>query len=66
MKVAPYVFWSRLGFIMISGRMFDSEESARAHCNDLRNYQDHSKCEFLRWLGGTPYEVEVEVPNETP
>ena len=61
-KMSPYIFRSSEGAVMVSGRLFDSEESAQAHCSDLFSFHDHFKCEFIRWLGGTPYEVEV--PDE--
>lgn len=49
-KMAPALYKLTSGALCISGLIFESEDDARQRCVD-----------FIKWLIGTPYEIEVEV-----
>lgn len=52
-KMAPAVYKGNSGHYLISSALFKSEGQARVGTFD-----------FVRWLGGTFYEVEIEVEVE--
>jgi len=52
-KMAPAVFKSFSGSLNISIDIHESEEQAKLRCPG-----------FIKWLGCTPYEIEVEVEVE--
>lgn len=56
-KLAPYLWkHSASGDIFMSEILFDSEEKAK---------RDSPPDAFVKWLIGTPYEVEVEIESST-
>jgi hypothetical protein len=50
-KLAPAVFETMKGSFYVSDKLFESEEEARRY----------GIYPFVKWLIGTPYEIEVEV-----
>jgi hypothetical protein len=49
LKVAPCLVRGHDGYVRLGGRFFASERDARDKLGE----------DFVRWLGGTPYEIDV-------